>query len=313
MPREATLKATIAPPISVHGRIPTDVVSLAATWLGLIALFWRDWRDMATQWWTISTYNHIVLVVPILVWLVLLRRRELAQLRPQSWWPGLLLFASAAFLWVLGSFAGLSLARQLGAVAMLQGAVLTLLGPRLTAGLAFPLAYMLFLVPMGEELVPLLQLLTARMAMALLAVTGVPALSDGVFITTAAGYFKVAEACSGIKFLIAMAAFAVLAANLCFRSWPRRLAFVAVALVIAVLANGVRAWGTIFIAQSRGVAFAAGIDHIVYGWIFFALVMSALLALAWRFFDRSPDVLSGHRLRPGRVGAPAAWCVPPSA
>jgi hypothetical protein len=50
----------------------------------------------------------------------------------------------------------------------------------------------------------------------------------------------------------------------------------------------VRAWGTFYIAQSQGIEFAAGFDHIVYGWVFFALVMAVLLGAAWRFFDRSP-------------------------
>ena len=265
------------------------LTALAFAWLGLIALSWRDWRDMAAQWWDISTYNHILLVPAILAWLVALRRRELAKVRPEAWWPGLLLVAGAAFLWVLGSFAGLSLARQLGVVVMLQGAAVALLGPRVGAGLAFPLGYMLFLVPAGEELVPLLQLLTAKMTMALLALSGIPALLDGIFITTQAGYFKVAEACSGIKFLIAMTAFAVLAVNLCFKSWPRRIGFVALALAVAVLANGVRAWGTIAIAEVRGVEFAAGFDHIFYGWLFFAAVIAVVLAAGWRWFDRAPD------------------------
>ncbi|MDP3677014.1 MAG: EpsI family protein [Novosphingobium sp.] len=197
--------------------------------------------------------------------------------------------AGAAFVWVLGSFAGLSLARQLGAVVVLQGAALALLGPRVSAGLAFPLGYMLFLVPFGDELVPLLQMVTARLTMALLALSGIPAMLDGVLITTPTGLFKVAEACSGVKFLIAMSAFAVLAANLCFRSWPRRVLFVAATLALAVLANGVRAWGTVVIAHNYGIAFAAGFDHVFYGWIFFALVIALVLALGWRWFDRSPD------------------------
>jgi exosortase/archaeosortase family protein len=117
----------------------------------------------------------------------------------------------------------------------------------------------------------------------------VPATLDGVFIGTPVGLFEVAAACSGVKFLVAMVALGMLAAHLGFSGWRRRAAFMAAAVVVPVLANGVRAWGTIFIAQSRGVAFAAGFDHIVYGWIFFAVVMAALLAVAWRFFDRSPD------------------------
>jgi exosortase len=64
------------------------------------------------------------------------------------------------------------------------------------------------------------------MSMLLLALSGIPASLDGVFITTPTGYFEVAEACSGVQFLIAMAAYGVLVANLCFRSWTRRLLFV---------------------------------------------------------------------------------------
>lgn len=125
--------------------------------------------------------------------------------------------------------------------------------------------------------------------MALLALSGIPASLDGVFITTPTALFKVAEACSGVKFLIAMTAFAVLAANLCFRTWPRRIVFVGSTLVLAVAANGVRAWGTVVIAHYRGIEFASGFDHIFYGWIFFAVVIALVLALGWRWFDRAPD------------------------
>jgi EpsI family protein len=110
-----------------------------------------------------------------------------------------------------------------------------------------------------------------------------------VFIDTPVGLFEVAEACSGVKFLIAMVALGTLVAHVCFKSWTRRAAFMALAVVLPILANGVRAWGTIFIAQSQGVQFAEGFDHIFYGWVFFAVVMALLLGLSWKFFDRAPD------------------------
>ena len=50
-----------------------------------------------------------------------------------------------------------------------------------------------------------------------------------------------------------------------------------------------RAWGTIYIAQSQGLEFAEGFDHIFYGWVFFAIVLAALLAIGWRWFERWPD------------------------
>src|SRR5690606_3093355 len=119
------------------------------------------------------------------------------------------------------SVADVDLLSQLAAVAMLQAAALALLGPQVAAALLFPLAYMAFLVPFGDELVPALQMVTAKMAVALTHWSGVPAQIDGVFIDTPAGLFKVAEACSGVKFLIAMVALGMLVANVCFKSWRR--------------------------------------------------------------------------------------------
>ena len=265
------------------------LLQLALAWAGLIALTWRDWAEMAHQWWDISTYNHILLIPPILAWLVRLRWPELSRLAPRAWWPAFVPLVAGALTWFAGAVYGVNLVSQAGAVIMLQSAVPVLLGPRVAAGLLFPLGYMLFLVPFGDEIIPVLQAITAKMAVALTHLSGVPATVEGVFIDTPAGLFEVAEACSGVKFLVAMVALGTLAAHLCFASRKRRAVFMAAAVVVPVLANGMRAWGTIYIAQSQGIEFAAGFDHIVYGWIFFAVVMAILLGAAWRFFDRSPD------------------------
>ena len=289
MPPETTLPPRRALTATIPAAWRAPLLRLTLAWLALFALAWSDWSEMARQWWEASTYNHILLVPLILFWLVRQRWPELAKLTPQAWWPGLLLLAGGALGWLAGTAAGINTASQLGAVVLLQGGVAALLGPRVVAGLLFPLAYMFFLVPFGDEMVPALQGITAKLAIALTHASGVPAVIDGVFIDTPAGLFEVAEACSGVKFLVAMAALGTLVAHLCFASWKRRALFMLAALVVPVLANGVRAWGTIYIAQSQGIEFAAGFDHIVYGWIFFALVMAIVLGASWRFFDRSPD------------------------
>jgi exosortase A len=263
------------------------------TALGLLAaailiLFHQDAAGMARIWLESETFNHCALIPPIIAWLVWQRFPELRKLAPIGWWPGLLLSAAGAAAWLLGEAGSVALARHLGLVLMLQGAVIACLGKAVSRGLAFPIFYASFLVPAGEGLVPPLQTVTAEMSMALLALVGIPAHIEGIFITTPSGYFEVAEACSGVQFLIAMIAYGALVANVCFRSWPRRIAFTAAAIVIPILANGVRAWGTIYIAQLSGIEFAAGIDHIVYGWFFFAFVIVLLMAAGWPFFDRRP-------------------------
>ena len=113
--------------------------------------------------------------------------------------------------------------------------------------------------------------------------------ADGILIDTPAGLFIVAEECSGVKFLIAMVALGILVAHTCFSSWHRRAWFLFACVVVPVIANGIRAWATIFIAQYVGAEAAGGFDHIVYGWFFFALVLALVLGVAWRWFEREPE------------------------
>ena len=264
----------------------THLVVLGGVAAAILLLFRRDASAIVSIWSNDSTYNHCFLILPIIVWLIAQRLPQLEELTPAAWWPGLLAVAAGGCSWLAGEASGVDLARQFGLLLMLQGAVVAVLGKAVARGLAFPLFYALFLVPVGSEIVPAMQTITAEIAAALLALTNVPAHLQGIFITTPTGYFEVAEACAGVKFLIAMLAFAALVANTCYRSWRRRAAFLAVAIVVPILANGVRAWGTIYIAHLTDIGFAAGFDHIFYGFFFFAFVVALVIGIGWRFFDR---------------------------
>jgi len=284
-------------------------IGLALAAAAILLLFRDDVVRLVSIWWTSTTFGHCLFIGPVIGWLVWQRRRELAALTPVAWWPGLALVAAGGAGWLMGDAGSVGFARQLGLVVMLQGAVVTLLGPQVARGLAFPLGYALFLVPFGEEMEPALQAVTVRMVMPLLHLAGVPASSNGVLIHAGRYWFEVAEACSGAKFVIAMLAFGVLVANVCFVSWRRRAWFLLAALVVPVLANGLRAFGTIYAAHLTSVEAATGFDHIVYGWLFFGLVMAAVLAIGWRWFDRAPDApaFDPAALPPvaaGRMGLP---------
>jgi exosortase A len=283
-------EATIDMPVRAEtGGWRLHLMLLAVAVAGLLMLFGHDAADIGTIWWTSSTYEHCLVILPIVGWLVWQRVPVLAEVSPRAWALPLLWVAMGALGWLLGEAAGVAVVRHLALIVMIQGTIAAMLGRGATAALIFPLFYAVFLVPAGDMLVPSLQTLTARICMVLLHVVQVPAQLDGVFITTPAGWFKVAEACSGAKFLIAMIALGVLVAHLGFLSWRRRAAFMGLCLVAPVIANGIRAFGTIWVAQYRGAKAAGSFDHIVYGWIFFAIVIVIVLAIGWRFFDWAAD------------------------
>lgn len=208
---------------------------------------------------------------------------------PVPFAPGLAAVAAALAVWGAGEGLGINLLAQAGAVAAVQAAAVTILGLRVALVLALPLAFAAFLVPFGDEIIPPLQAITAEIAIALTHATGTPARIEGIHIHTPAGLFIVAEACSGVKFLIAAVTLGVLVAFTRFEGWGRRAVFLGACVIVPVGANGLRAFATIHVAQFVGAERATGFDHVVYGWIFFAIVLAALLGGAWRFFDRQPE------------------------
>lgn len=274
-------------------RIPiawrTTLAMLLAGAVILMMVTAREWGEMAHQWWNIDTYTHILLVPVIIAWLVLLKCAELAKIEPRAWTPGLGIVAAGLGLWLVGRASEINLLAHAGAVGALQGMVVAAIGPRASLLLALPICFAAFLVPFGDEIITPLQAITADIAITLTHWSGIPAKVDGIYINTPIGLFIVAEACSGVRFLVAMVTLAVLVCFTRFESWSRRAVFMAASIVVPIIANGIRAWGTIYIAQSQGVEFAAGFDHIFYGWIFFAIVVGVILSAAWRYFEREPE------------------------
>ncbi|WP_246034392.1 exosortase A [Qipengyuania marisflavi] len=279
----------------------------------LFALTFADWREMAHQWWDIDTYSHILLIPPIIAWLVWIRRAALAAVGPRNWWLGLAWLLAGLALWLAGRSMDINTFAQAGAVIALQGAVLTTLGLRTGLLLAFPLAYAFFLVPFGDEIIPPLQTITAILATTLTQWSGIETVANGILIDTPAGLFIVAEECSGVKFLIAMVALGVLVAWSSFTSWRRRALFLLACVIVPILANGVRAWATIFIAQYIGAEAAGSFDHIIYGWVFFAIIIALVLGAAWRWFEREPEDAGWSVAEIADMPAVARWEGKPAA
>jgi EpsI family protein len=154
--------------------------------------------------------------------------------------------------------------------------------------LAFPLGFLVFAVPFGEGLIPVLMEFTASFTVRALELTGIPVYRDGLHFSIPSGDFEVARACSGIRYLIASLALGTLYAHLTYHTFWRRALFVALSLVVPLVANGLRAYLIVMIAYWSQMRLAVGVDHLIYGWIFFGLVMFALFWLGLAFREPGP-------------------------
>jgi exosortase A len=271
--------------------------------LGLLALgvIYSAEISAAFGVWLASTaFNHCFLILPIALYLVYERRDAVAATLPQ---PAPLIGVAAlpiAACWFVVERAGIMEARQLLAVGVAQVLLLAVLGPKTWRVFAVPFLYLFFLVPTGEFLVPWLQDFTVGFIALGLQLLRIPHFIGGITIEIPEGSFLVAEACAGLRFLIASLAFGVLYACLIYTSPLRRLLFIALSLVVPVIGNGLRALGIVLLGHALGSARAAEVDHVLYGWIFFGIV-TALLILAGLPFRqvRQPVPV-------GRPPAPAA-------
>ena len=284
-------------------------VPLVALGLGLAAwgLLFAPEAAAAVAVWTSSTaYNHCWLVLPIALWLGWQRQDRLAGLTPRpAPWIALLL-APLALAWLVAERLGVMEGRQLLAVAIAIVMAVAILGWRFGRAMAAPLAYLVFLVPFGAFAVPLLQRVTARIIEFLLGLTSVPHYVDDIVIDIPAGSFLVAEACAGLRFLIASVAFGALYALVMFRSPGRRLAVMVLSVVVPVIANGLRGFGLVMLGHYSGSAAAVEADHVLYGWVFFSIVLLLLIlaGLPFRQDGAPPDAPHAEpQATPGASGA----------
>jgi len=270
-------------------RETTWPIALAALALGtaaLLALFWSDCRAAVQVWYSSRTFNHCFLIGPISLYLIWERRDWLRSIAPVANFWALPLFPLGGLIWLIGNFANINEVQQLAVLSMFQALLLTILGARIYRGLLFPLLYLYFMVPTGVFLVPRLQDFTAAFIVHGLKVFGIPVLWDGVLITIPNGVFEVAEACAGLRFLIASIAFGFLFAFLMYYSRVRQLIFIVISIVIPIIANGFRAFGIVMLAHLTDNALAVGVDHLVYGWVFFSAITVLLIWVGSMFRDR---------------------------
>ena len=249
----------------------------------LVLAYWDTVASLVEIWSRSETFNHCFLVLPIALYLAWSRLPRVQHEVPDGSWWGLGLMAAGGGAWWLGDTADAQLVSHFAFVVMLQGGLLASLGWRCYRAMLFPALYLFLMVPFGEFAISPLQDLTAKYTVMMARASDVPIFIDGRHIDIPGGSFLVAEACSGVRYLIATFALGLLVQDLLFVSRWRKALIVILSLIIPIVANVIRAYIILMMAYLSGFKIAVGVDHIIYGWFFFAVVTLILIAVAFRF------------------------------
>jgi exosortase len=266
-----------------HAALAVAALTAALGWLYAPVL-----AGLVAQWTADDNYTHGFLVVPLAAYFVYERRRQLANapIRPSA--AGLLVLAAGLLCFILGQLSAELFLTRASIIVVLAGVVLFVLGTQQLRLLAFPLAFLLLMVPLPAILFNYisfpLQTLAAQLGASAISAGGVPVLREGNMLLLPGRALEVAEACSGIRSLISLLMFAIVFAYFSEPRVPRRVLIALAAIPIAVLVNAARVAGTGLATYWISPAAADGFFHSFSGWLMFVLAIGALV-VCQRLFE----------------------------
>jgi exosortase A len=264
------------------------VTALLLVNLLVLVLYRETALAIVTIWYRSETFTHGFVVLPIVLWLVWRRRQDLAQLTPSPSPFVLVPIVGLALMWLLGDLVAVNSVTQLALVGMVVASVPAILGFAVARTIMFPLAFMFFAVPIGEFVMPQLMEWTANFTIIALRMSGIPVFREGLSFVIPSGHWSVVEACSGVRYLIASLTVGTLYAYLNYQSTQRRILFILVSILVPVIANWARAYMIVMLGHLSGNTLAVGVDHLIYGWVFFGVVILTMFVIGARWSEPEP-------------------------
>lgn len=276
-------------------------ILLLSTFLLWLVFFWQGVITAIDIWWGNEIFNHCFFVLPATAYLIYLKQDSLFSNNIKPTLLPLFAIVPLCVLYVVGRVGDIQLFMHIATFTLLPLLIWALIGHNAAKSILFPLAFLLFAIPVGEQLIPFLQEITADGSVALLKIVGIPLYRNGLYIEIPAGRFLVAEACSGVSFFIVSIVIGSLFSYLSFVSPTKKVVFVTISVFLPVVANIIRVFGIIYIAHKTDMEYAAGADHLIYGWFFFAFVILCLLGIGELLRDKGVESEHPSQMQRGNI------------
>lgn len=264
---------------------------LVVVWLGmmlsLILIYQDGYRSLIDTWSRTGEYKHGYLIVPMAAFLAYLSREKLkgVVLRPD--WKGVVAMILSGLVWLAGELGDINLLVHAGVVALLPASLIAVFGSGLLERVPFPLFYTLLAIPFDSKwIMPFLQSVTSIASAEILQIR-FPVYREGTILSLPGMDYHVAEACSGYRFLLAMAVTMLAVSWVFYDSIAKRLVFVFSSIFVAIVINIIRVSGTIYVSEIYGAKNSLYMDHVLYGWQLYASIMVIMVLVGKIWADKN--------------------------
>lgn len=248
-------------------------------------MFFEAMRSMIDVWIINETFTHGFLIFPISLWLLWKKRDQLQALETKPEPRLIIVILPILLLWFISHTVDIQIIQQLCMMSLIPAFIWLILGRKVLSFILFPLFFLYFAIPLGQGLIPPMMELTANFVVYLVKLFGIPIYQEGLYFLMPTGSWNVVEECSGVRYLIASVALGTIYAYISYESNLKRIVFIIFAILIPILANGLRAFGIVMIGHFSGMKLATGVDHLVYGWLFFGIVIFLMFYIGSYWWD----------------------------
>lgn len=264
--------------------------------LVLVALatyaFYPTLLQMFGIWQVDETFMHCHFIIPMTAYIVWEKRKQITWQHPTPALLPALLIIPMLLVWFSAYLTDVGLVSHLAQVVVFQLIIWHTIGNENARQLKFPLAFLVLLAPIGDFLTPFLQQVTADMSVELIKLASIPVYREGLYLHTSVSVFKVAEACSGLNFLISSVVLALLYGYLNFNRSYKTVLLLLFTIIVSIIANSIRAFLLIYIGEKSNMTMGFGEDHYYYGWLVFGLTIIFIFIVAERFKEQDKITLN---------------------
>ncbi len=262
-------------------RINTSIVKFLILAAVFAALYYPIIFLLVHDWSIDDNYSHGYIVPFVSAYLIWERRTDLSSLSVVPHIGGVLLLLAGVLMFILGHVGAELFLGRFSMLLVLSGLALFLLGKDYLRLLAFPISFLIFMIPLPaiifNSIAFPLQLFAAKVSTFIISAIGIPVLRDGNIIQLAYTTLEVAEACSGIRSLVTILTLATIYTYFINKKKWKHVVIVLSAIPIAIITNSVRVTVTAILAQYFGEGAAEGFYHSFEGWFMFIVAFSLLL------------------------------------
>jgi len=254
-------------------RFRTQILSALVPLLFAVA-YYPALTSLCRKWTVSEDYAHAFFTVPIILYMLWMKKEALVAARGNSV-AGLLLLIGSTLLYLLSLQLQIPTIMFIATILTVVSTIIYFSGFRILWDLAIPIVLLFLVIPIPNQLLSMvtaaLQLNVSQMSEIIVQTISIPLFREGNVLHIPGKTFQVVEACSGIRSLISLSTLSLIFSYFTLRQWWSISLLLLLSIPVAIFVNIVRVVSLVAVYQWFSIDLAEGTPHTIAGLVLFLL------------------------------------------